>query len=110
MQDIEQFAEEYFAAAADADRERYFALFGDDVVVHDDGRTHRGLAAVRQWRNEVPPVRYDLRKVAGTVTACQAVTEISGHFPGSPVTLRFTFTRDAQGKITLLDITPETQT
>ncbi|WP_234543445.1 nuclear transport factor 2 family protein [Streptomyces shenzhenensis] len=106
MQDVQEFAEEYFAAATDPDRARYFALFDDDIVVHDDGHSHEGLRAVRRWRTELPPVRYGLRDVRGTATACQAVAEVSGAFPGSPVTLRFTFERDAQGKITLLDITP----
>ena len=106
MQEIKEFAEEYFGAAVDPDRERYFALFGDAVVVHDDGRSYHGLKAVRRWRNEVPSVRYDLREVTGTATAGQAVAEVSGDFPGSPVTLRFTFERDVRGKITLLDITP----
>ncbi|MGI5451649.1 nuclear transport factor 2 family protein [Streptomyces sp. CA-249302] len=106
MQDIQDFAEEYFAAAVDLDRERYFALFGCDVVVHDDGRSHHGLTAVRHWRAEVPSVRYDLREVTGTAIACKAVAEVSGDFPGSPVTLRFAFARDAQGKITQLDIEP----
>ncbi|MGW3570969.1 nuclear transport factor 2 family protein [Streptomyces sp. NPDC000941] len=104
MQDIQGFAEEYFGAAVDLNRERYFALFADDVVVHDDGRSHHGLTAVRRWRAEVPSVRYDLREATGTATACKAVAEVCGDFPGSPVTLRFAFTRDAQGKITRLDI------
>jgi hypothetical protein len=106
MHDIQEFAKEYFAAATDPDRERYFALFDDGIVVHDDGRSHEGLAAVRRWRTEVPPVHYHLRDVTGTATACQAVAEVSGDFPGSPVILRFTFERDARGKITLLDIAP----
>ncbi len=106
MKDVQEFAEEYFAAAADPDRERYFALFDDGVVVHDDGRSLQGLAAVRRWRDEVPPVRYDLREVTGTPAACRAVAEVSGDFPGSPVRLRFAFRRDTQGKITLLDIAP----
>ncbi|MFD8305086.1 nuclear transport factor 2 family protein [Streptomyces sp. NPDC059690] len=106
MQDAQEFAEEYFAAAIDSDREHYFALFDDDVVVHDDGRSHQGLAAVRHWRAEVPPVRYDLHGVTGTATACAAVAEVSGDFPGSPIDLRFIFERNTQGKITLLDITP----
>ncbi|MFR9794777.1 nuclear transport factor 2 family protein [Streptomyces sp. MS06] len=104
MQDIQEFAEEYFAAAVDPDRERYFALFGDDSVVHDDGRSHHGLPAVRRWRDEGPSVRYALGEVTGTAAACEAVAEVSGGFPGSPVTLRFAFERDVQGKITLLDI------
>ena len=106
MQDVQEFTKEYFAAATDPDRERYFALFDDGIVVHDDGRSHEGLAAVRRWRTEIPPVRYGLRDVAVTSTGCQAVAEISGDFPGSPVTLSFTFERNAQGKITLLDIRP----
>ncbi|MFI8215541.1 nuclear transport factor 2 family protein [Streptomyces sp. NPDC085932] len=108
MQDAQRWAAEYFAAAADTDHERYAALFAEDAVVHDEGRTHRGIAAVRRWRGEVPAVAYDLREAAGTAAACRAVAEVSGDFPGSPVTLRFTFERDARGKITLLDIEPVT--
>ncbi len=104
--DTHRFVEEYFAAAPDPDRERYFALFGDDVVVRDDGRSLQGLAQVRRWRDEVPSVHYALREVTGTPTACRAVAEVSGDFPGSPVTLRFAFERDTQGKITMLDIAP----
>ncbi|MFG2732870.1 nuclear transport factor 2 family protein [Streptomyces canus] len=106
MHDIHKFAVEYFAAAIAPDPERYFALFDGGIVVHDDGRSHEGLTAVRRWRTEVPPMRYELRDVTGTSTACQAVAEISGDFPGSPVTLSFTFRRNAQGKITVLDIRP----
>jgi len=97
MQDLQGFAEEYFEAAVDPDRERYFSLFDDDVVVRDDGRSHHGRTAVRRWRDEVPSVRYDLREITGTATACEAVAEVSGDFPGSPVTLRFAFERDARG-------------
>jgi hypothetical protein len=104
--DIQKFAEEYFAAAIDIDRDRYLMLFSDEVVVHDDGQTHRGLAGVRGWRSEVPPVDYNLCEVTGTPAACVAAAEVSGDFPGSPITLRFAFRRDRQGKITTLDIKP----
>ncbi|MFJ2952593.1 nuclear transport factor 2 family protein [Streptomyces sp. NPDC087226] len=106
MQDIQEFAEEYFDAAVDPFRERYFSLFGDAVVVHDDGRGHHGLMAVRRWHAEVPSVRYDVREVTGTATACRAVAQISGDFPGSPVVLQFAFRRDTRGKIIQLDIAP----
>ncbi len=108
MTNAQDFTADYFAAAADADHERYAALFADDAVVHDDGRSHRGIAAVRRWRDEVPEVVYGVREVAGTAGACRAVADVSGDFPGSPVTLRFAFERDARGKITLLDIEPAT--
>ncbi|MEU1870173.1 ketosteroid isomerase-like protein [Streptomyces ambofaciens] len=106
MQDIRAFVGEYVAAATGPDHEHYIALFHEDAAVHDDGRSLRGLAQVRRWREETPNVEYDLLEVAGTPAACRAVAQVSGDFPGSPVTLRFAFERDARGKITVLTITP----
>ncbi|MET9358434.1 nuclear transport factor 2 family protein [Streptomyces sp. NPDC006617] len=106
MQDIRAFVEGYVAAATGPDRERHVALFHDDAAVHDDGRSLRGLAEVRRRRKETPNVDYDLLEVAGTPTDCLAVAQVSGNFPGSPVTLRFAFERDARGEITVLTITP----
>ncbi|WP_374204439.1 hypothetical protein [Streptomyces pseudogriseolus] len=51
-------------------------------------------------------MEYDVREVTGTAAACRAVAEVSGDFPGSPVTLHFAFERDARGRITRLEITP----
>ncbi|MBL0885939.1 nuclear transport factor 2 family protein [Myceligenerans indicum] len=106
MLNTQEFVQEYFAAAIDPDPERYHALFAEQVVVRDDGKTHRGLAEVRAWRSEVPPVRYRVREVSGPAAACRATAEISGDFPGSPVTLHFVFERDTQGRITSLSIEP----
>ncbi|MEU3158380.1 nuclear transport factor 2 family protein [Streptomyces griseoincarnatus] len=64
--DPRAFVDEYVAAAAAADRARYLALFDDNVVVRDEGRTHRGLTEVRRWLDHVPPVEYDVREVSGT--------------------------------------------
>ncbi len=101
------FVEEYVAAATAADRARYLALFDDNAVVRDEGRTHRGRTEVRRWRDQVPPVEYDVREVTGTAAVCRAVADVSGDFPGSPVTLHFTFERNARGGITRLEITPD---
>ncbi|MFC8870213.1 nuclear transport factor 2 family protein [Streptomyces sp. NPDC057148] len=106
MHDTQGFVKEYFASATGPDRERYLSLFGEDVAVHDDGHCVRGLAEVRRWREETPDVHYGVREVTGTPTGLEAVAEVSGDFPGSPVTLRFAFERDAQGKITALTIAP----
>ncbi|GAB2495754.1 nuclear transport factor 2 family protein [Nocardiopsis aegyptia] len=103
---IQEFVEEYFAAAIAHDQERYLALFSDDVIVHDDGRTHHGLAQVRAWHSEAPPVRYDLHEATGDPAAFLAAAEVSGDFPGSPIILRFSFQRNARGKITSLGIEP----
>ncbi|MGA5313425.1 nuclear transport factor 2 family protein [Streptomyces pseudogriseolus] len=104
--DARAFVEEYVAAATAADHAPYLALFDDNAVVRDEGRTHRGRTEMRRWRDRVPPVEYDVREVTGTAAACRAVAEVSGAFPGSPVTLHFAFERDARGRITRLEITP----
>ncbi len=53
----------YFDLATSPDREQWFALFADEVVVEDDGRTRRGIEEVRAWRAEVPSVTYDVTDV-----------------------------------------------
>ena len=89
-------------AALDA----YVALFAPDAVVHDDGRTHRGLDEIRAWRSDVPDVTYALQDVETTGAGRLATAEIAGDFPGSPVTLGFAFEYDAAGRIAVLTIAP----
>jgi hypothetical protein len=89
--DVPEIIERYFRVAVDPDRERYFAIFADDAIVEDEGQEHHGIEAIRAWRASVPNVVYtltDLRPIDGTTVA---TAEISGDFPGSPVTLRFWF-------------------
>ncbi|MGA5417548.1 hypothetical protein [Streptomyces pseudogriseolus] len=71
--DARAFVETYAAAATAADHAPYLALFDDNAVVRDEGRTHRGRTEVRRWRDQVPPVEYDVREVTGTAAACRAV-------------------------------------
>jgi hypothetical protein len=101
----------YFALAGGPDIEAYVALFASDTVVHDDGTTRRGLDEVRDWREEVPSVAYRVESVTPAPGAdagpgaWTARTEISGDFPGSPVTLDFAFELES-GLIRRLTITP----
>lgn len=96
--------ETYFASAVDADRESYFALFAHDVVIEDEGRERHGMAAVREWRREVPPVIYTLAEVTADGDAWVAPATITGDFPGSPVDLTFSFRFDEDGRIRELRI------
>jgi hypothetical protein len=82
----------YFELASRPDDEEYFALFAPDAVVHDEGREHRGLDAVRAWRSEVPLVRYAITGAEAAADGLVVTATISGDFPGSPVAgLRFRF-------------------
>lgn len=94
----------YFTLA-EGDRDEYLAQFTDDAVVEDEGRTHHGIAAIRAWWGSVPEVSYRVLDVGHAGTSHRATAQISGSFPGSPVTLVLTlaFVGD---KITRLTIRP----
>lgn len=91
MTTIQDLVGRYFVLAAEPDLETYYAQFADDAVVEDEGRLHHGIGAIRAWRTSVPAVTYDVRAVEPTDDGHRALAVISGDFPGSPVTLAFTF-------------------
>ena len=97
----------YFAA----DREGGEAVarcFTQAAVVKDQGRPHRGRAAIRQWQEEVStryqytsePFACERRDGAVVVTS-----RLTGTFPGSPVDLRFFFVLEGD-RIASLEILP----
>lgn len=88
---MREHVDRYFALAAAPDLEAYYAQFSRDAVVSDDGHTYDGIDAIRAWRTSVPDVTYTVRSVEPTATGHEAVTDIAGDFPGSPVRLAFAF-------------------
>lgn len=96
----------YFDLATQVEREPWFALFTDDVVVEDDGRTHQGIAEVRAWRTGVPSVTYSVTDVTTQNGYQVATADIAGDFPGSPIPLRFHFIEVEDGRIKHLAIRP----
>ena len=68
--------------------------FAIDATVRDEGNTYVGVAAIQEWRratrkkygHTVTPLRLAERNGKSVLTA-----ELRGHFPGSPVTVDFTF-------------------
>lgn len=76
--------ERFFKLAPLPDSDEYFGLFGDDVILEDEGKEYRGISGVRQWRKLVPLVSYDVTGAEGTDDAFIAVVTIAGDFPGSP--------------------------
>ncbi|PLK71040.1 hypothetical protein C0V73_10475 [Rhizobium sp. TH135] len=91
---------------------RDFALalsgFSNDAVVRDESRTHRGTQEIRAWMMQTIAA-YDDRSELLTVEAdgdtVIATAEVSGNFPGSPITLRYSFVTES-GAITSVEIAP----
>jgi hypothetical protein len=97
----------YFAA----DRQNGEAVarcFTSDAIVKDEGRSHRGIAAIKRWKDEadakfdytVAPLSLEQKDSVSIVTC-----HLTGTFPGSPVDLRYFF-RLERGKISSLEVVP----
>ncbi|MCM0676799.1 nuclear transport factor 2 family protein [Micromonospora phytophila] len=74
----------YFELAVGSDPEAYLALFAADAVVEDEEREHRGIEAIRAWREATPAVSYEITDVQQTAEGTVVTVTISGDFPGSP--------------------------
>jgi len=80
--------------------------FASDATVRDEGHTYKGLASIRRWNTEttkkythtVEPLEITHR---GGKTILKA--KLTGNFPGSPVTLDFSFVLAGE-KIASLEI------
>ena len=97
----------YFAADR-LDAEAVARCFTRDAVVKDEGETHAGLAAIRQWKTEAS-ARYSYTSEPFRVERGPGLTVVHSHlegdFPGGQVDLRFLF-RMERGKIAALEIKP----
>jgi hypothetical protein len=80
--------------------------FAPDAIVHDEGQTYEGLAAIKNWMAATK------RKYDHTIAALELAprdgqsvlkARLAGSFPGSPITVDFSFVL-AGGKIRSLEI------
>ena len=80
--------------------------FAEHAVVRDEGKTIKGLAAIKEWKAETK------RKYQHTVEALASAqkggetivtSRLTGNFPGSPIELRFIFRLDGD-RIASLEI------
>ena len=97
----------YFAADK-GDSETLSLLFTENAVVKDEGHTHKGRAAIKQWKTEASKkYQYTSEPFACEQKDGQTVvtSRLTGNFPGSPVDLRFFFTLEGD-KIASLEIIP----
>ena len=97
----------YFAADR-GDGEAVSQCFTDNAVVKDEGHTHKGRPAIREWKTDAS-AKYEY---TCEPTACEekegkmvVTSHLVGNFPGSPVDLRFFFKLEGD-KIASLEIIP----
>ena len=71
--------------------------FASDATVRDEKHTYRGLAAIKEWKTLAKrQYRHTLAPLEVTDRDGKTVlkAEVAGNFPGSPVTLDFSFVLD----------------
>ena len=98
--------ERYIEIANSGTPEAVAECFAADAIVHDEGQTYEGVAAIKNWMvatkkkygHTIAPL--DLAERGG-----QSVLKarLAGSFPGSPITANFSFIL-AAGKIRSLEI------
>ena len=96
----------YVKAENAGDVESLSECFAPDATVRDEGRTYEGLAAIKEWKAETK------KKYNHTVEPLEVAhrdgkivlkAKLTGNFPGSPVTLEFSFVLE-DAKIVSLEI------
>ena len=84
----------YVAASNAHDVKSILACFADDAVVHDENATRRGKIDIERWASEtIDKYKFHFRPLGAEHRANETVVsiEVSGSFPGSPVTLDYHF-------------------
>jgi hypothetical protein len=86
---------DYFAATDAHDVGAMIVAFTEDATVHDEGRDHVGVFAIRAWMKEtIEKYDYKVEPIESSRNGSSAVVLVSlrGKFPGSPITLQYAFT------------------
>ena len=98
--------ERYVQIANSGTAEAASECFAPDATVYDEGQTHEGVAAINNWMASTK------KKYGHTVTPLELAerdgqsvlkAKLTGNFPGSPITVNFSFMM-AGGKIRSLEI------
>jgi hypothetical protein len=80
----------YFAANAALDLEGMVAAFAAMAVVHDEHQVHEGTDAIRAWIAQATIAASAIavpQAIVSDAHTHDVTTEVSGAFPGSPITL-----------------------
>ena len=96
----------YLKASNDRDGEAFGTLFTEDAVVHDEGKEHRGVAAIQRWlASTAKKYAFTLKPINVSQKANETILAVKmpGDFPGSPLSVSFCFVIH-EGKIARLEI------
>ncbi|MGE8103907.1 nuclear transport factor 2 family protein [Allorhizobium sp. NPDC080224] len=100
--------EAYFEGRNARDLARALSGFSETAVVHDESRIHRGRAEIGAWMQDTINAYDDrsrLLSIESEGDDLLATAEVSGNFPGSPISLRCRF-QMTDGLISSLEIAP----
>lgn len=85
----------YFDADTDIDGPAPTAAFATDAIVKDEGKTLVGRQAITEWWRATK-AQYQAvsqpREISGAGGHFTVLAEVNGKFPGSPISLNFSFT------------------
>jgi hypothetical protein len=96
----------YVDASNAHDVNSILGCFAGDAVVRDENAMHRGKIEIERWASEtIDKYKFHFKPLSAEKCATETVVniEVSGSFPGSPVTLDYHFTV-ANEKISSLTI------
>ena len=84
----------YIDASNAHDVPSILACFADDATVRDENTTHRGKIDIERWATEtIEKYKFQFKPLSTEDRDNETVVavEISGTFPGSPITLDYHF-------------------
>jgi ketosteroid isomerase-like protein len=96
----------YFDADSRNDADALSETFAAEAVVEDEGARHQGVVAILKWWVAAKQAaQYVAEPLESTADGDKALVraKVSGQFPGSPVTLTYSFTIK-DGKVVRLEI------
>jgi hypothetical protein len=85
----------YIDASNAHDVKSILACFAEGAVVRDENATHHGKIDIERWATEtIDKYKFHFKPLSAEHRATETVVsvEVSGSFPGSPITLDYHFT------------------
>jgi hypothetical protein len=86
--------QEYIDASNAHDVKSTLACFNNDAIVRDENANHRGRVEIERWiTTTIEKYKFQFKPLSSTQREDETVVqvEVSGTFPGSPVTLNYHF-------------------